>query len=183
MVTKANPFERPLIRSVIRLTSVTEPQPAILFRTGDATSPIGDGAKVIVHVCNDGVVWGAGFVMALSKRWREPEERYRTWASGKESMPFELGRVQMVRIAPDIEVANLIGQTGIHKRNGIPPIRYDAIERGLLDIASHCRQHSASVHMPRIGCGLAGGQWEKVEPLIREQLVAKGIAVTVYDLA
>src|SRR5437763_13872447 len=28
MVTKAKPFERPLIRSVIRLTSVTEPQPA-----------------------------------------------------------------------------------------------------------------------------------------------------------
>ncbi len=39
----------------------------------------------------------------------------------------------------------------------------------------------ASVHMPRIGCGLAGGKWEVVEPLIEEHLSAKGVAVTIYD--
>lgn len=35
--------------------------------------------------------------------------------------------------------------------------------------------------MPRIGCGLAGGQWEEIEPLIVSQLIEKGVAVTVYD--
>ena len=35
--------------------------------------------------------------------------------------------------------------------------------------------------MPRIGCGLAGGKWSVVEPLIEQQLVAAGVAVTVYD--
>jgi hypothetical protein len=35
--------------------------------------------------------------------------------------------------------------------------------------------------MPRIGCGLAGGKWSRVEPLITERLVRRGIAVTVYD--
>jgi O-acetyl-ADP-ribose deacetylase (regulator of RNase III) len=39
----------------------------------------------------------------------------------------------------------------------------------------------ASVHMPRIGCGLAGGDWSKVEPLITRRLTDKGIAVYVYD--
>ncbi len=39
----------------------------------------------------------------------------------------------------------------------------------------------ASVHMPRIGCGLAGGRWPRVEPLIVERLVRRGIEVTVYD--
>ena len=39
----------------------------------------------------------------------------------------------------------------------------------------------ASVHMPRIGCGLADGEWSKVEPLIEEHLCEAGIAVTVYD--
>lgn len=39
----------------------------------------------------------------------------------------------------------------------------------------------ASVHMPRIGCELAGGKWFRVEPLIQERLVGRGIAVTVYD--
>jgi O-acetyl-ADP-ribose deacetylase (regulator of RNase III) len=31
-------------------------------------------------------------------------------------------------------------------------------------------QWSASVRMPRIGCGLAGGEWEKAEPLIVDPL-------------
>lgn len=35
--------------------------------------------------------------------------------------------------------------------------------------------------MPRIGCGLAGGKWEKIEPLINKNLIEKGIDVFVYD--
>jgi hypothetical protein len=37
--------------------------------------------------------------------------------------------------------------------------------------------------MPRIGTGLAGGNWETVSQLIREELCAKDIPVTVYELA
>ncbi len=32
-----------------------------------------------------------------------------------------------------------------------------------------------------IGCGLAGGDWSRVEPLIMRRLVERGVAVTVYD--
>ena len=32
-----------------------------------------------------------------------------------------------------------------------------------------------------VGCGLAGGKWERIEPLILNELAAKGIAVYVYD--
>lgn len=36
-------------------------------------------------------------------------------------------------------------------------------------------------YMPRIGCGLAGGTWPRVEPLVENRLVRRGIPVTVYD--
>jgi hypothetical protein len=36
--------------------------------------------------------------------------------------------------------------------------------------------------MPRIGCGLAGGKWEEIEPIIDEELISIGVVVTVYDL-
>jgi hypothetical protein len=39
----------------------------------------------------------------------------------------------------------------------------------------------ATIHMPRIGCGLAGGKWESVEPLIR--IAIPTIEVFVYDLS
>jgi hypothetical protein len=35
--------------------------------------------------------------------------------------------------------------------------------------------------MPRIGCGLAGGEWSKIQPLIEKQLVSHSVRVTVYD--
>ena len=39
----------------------------------------------------------------------------------------------------------------------------------------------ASAHMPRIGCGLAGGRWELIEPLIVKTLCQRNVPVTVYD--
>lgn len=39
----------------------------------------------------------------------------------------------------------------------------------------------ATVHMPRIGCGLAGGKWSRVQPLTEEGLPDRGVRVTVYD--
>ena len=35
--------------------------------------------------------------------------------------------------------------------------------------------------MPRIGCGLAGGTWKEVEPIVQAAL--DGLPVVVYDLA
>ena len=63
-----------------------------------------------------------------------------------------------------------------------PPVRYDAIQDGLRVVATKAKELGASVHMPRIGCGLAGGKWDEVERIIREELTAPGVAVTVYDL-
>ena len=35
--------------------------------------------------------------------------------------------------------------------------------------------------MPRIGCGLAGGKWEIVENIIKDEFTKKGVEVYVYD--
>lgn len=47
----------------------------ITYITGDATRPQDQGAKIIVHICNDIGGWGKGFVVAISRRWPEPEQR------------------------------------------------------------------------------------------------------------
>ena len=63
-----------------------------------------------------------------------------------------------------------------------PPIRYPAVAAALVTVGDRALENGASVHMPRIGCGLAGGKWEQIEPLILAALSARGVAVTVYDL-
>jgi len=152
------------------------------YQTGDATRPVGDHRRIIVHVCNDSGRWGKGFVLAVSRRWREPERRYRALHRGQESQTFALGQVQFVRVEDAIWVANLIGQHGIGFRDGRPPVRYEAIRQGLRAVAAKAIELGASVHMPRIGCGLAGGKWEEVERIVERELIAARVTVTVYDL-
>ena len=154
----------------------------INYVEGDATDPIGAGPKIIVHVCNDVGGWGRGFVLALSARWSGPEERYHEWYAGRGGNDFALGRVQFVEVEPELWVANLIGQRDIVGTPDHPPVRYEAIESGLEAVAARAANLGASVHMPRIGCGLAGGEWRMVESIIERTLVGSNVPVTIYDL-
>ena len=153
---------------------------------GDATNPQTKGKKMIVHVCNDVGAWGAGFVLAISRRWSQPEADYLWWyrLRHEEYQPygtsrFRLGEVQYVNVTKDIVVCNMVAQSGIF--TGVPPIRYDALRLCLEKVAKSAKAWRASVHMPRIGCGLAGGTWEEVGPIVQETLVDQGIDTTVYD--
>jgi O-acetyl-ADP-ribose deacetylase (regulator of RNase III) len=154
---------------------------AIAYVRGDATNPLGPRNKIICHCCNDRGRWGKGFVLALSKKWPAPEAEYRRWF--RERTGFGLGEVQMVQVESRVWVANMIGQHGTRRGSGGPPIRYRALALCLNKLALEAAVRSASVHMPRIGCGLAGGRWDLVEPLITASLAAASIPVTVYDVA
>jgi len=153
----------------------------ITYIKGDATCPQAKGVKIICHVCNDIGGWGKGFVLAISNRWKEPESEYRKWLSEGKVGGFVLGAVQFVQVEQYIWIANMVGQRGIKRGSSGPPIRYEAIATCLQQVATKAKVLNATVHMPRIGCGLAGGEWSKVEPLIEEYLVGAGVSVTVYD--
>lgn len=157
----------------------------LAYVVGDATQPQGEAPRLLVHICNDIGAWGRGFVLALSTRYPEPEQAYKRWAAGQTEQPFTLGEVQFVPVAPDLTVANLIGQHDIARKNrptALPPVRYEAIRAGLERVRKEAKQNEATVHMPRIGAGVAGGDWALIAPIIGEELVAHGLNVTVYDL-
>lgn len=151
----------------------------IQYVTGDATSPVTGGSKIICHVCNNIGAWGAGFVLALSRKWKEPEQDYRNWF--KNGTP-KLGDVQFSTVGEDLFVANMIGQHGCGWNIKIPPIRYDAVMQCLEKVAEFAVKKNCSVHMPKIGCGLAGGTWDKIEPLIIKSLSERNVPVYVYTL-
>ena len=161
------------------MTTIETPPGAIVCLNGDATDPRTPGQNIVAHVCNDLGGWGRGFVLAVSRRWPEPERAYREWHRGRTG--FGLGEIQLVRVAPSIQVANMIGQHGFKTASSGPPVRYDAIRSCLARLAKVAAGQSASVHMPRIGCGLAGGRWDRVEPLIEDTLLTAGVPVYVYD--
>ena len=159
----------------------------IKYVKGDATHPVGDGNKLIIHCCNDIGGWGKGFVLALSRRWKLPEIQYRKWfENGNHHLatgPFELGEIQNVPVEEGIVVCNMIGQHGIFSNNNSKPIRYNAINSCLrkLSLLVQKDEDKYSVHAPRFGAGLAGGEWPLIEKLIEVHLTEKDIPVTIYD--
>jgi hypothetical protein len=135
---------------------------------GDATRPEGDGPKVLVHVCDDLGLWGAGFAKAVSKRWKGPERDYRAACKAGE---LKLGVARFVEAEPGLTVASLVARRGVRRVQ----LRPEALREALGAAARYAREKKASVHMPRIE------RWKDVERILRDTL--RGLRVTVYDLA
>jgi len=152
----------------------------ITYLKGDATNPQVEGNKIITHICNNIGGWGKGFVLAISKRWKKPESEYRKWSQNDKN--FHLGEIQTVQVEEDIWICNMIAQhKTITSSKGIPPIRYEAVEKCLEKLSDEALKMNAGIHMPRIGCGLAGGKWEEIEPIIERTLLSNNVEVYVYD--
>ena len=158
----------------------------IHYIKGDATKPlITEGEySVICHCCNTLGAGAAGFVLALSKRFPKVKEHYLSLI--KSIKPDErLGKVGFVKTNKNIVVANILGQDRIYRSaDGKIPLNYEALREGFKNVYDKFIDYKNipfTIHMPRIGCGLAGGKWEIVEDIIKDEFTKKGVEVYVYD--
>lgn len=154
------------------------------YLVGDATDPHHDGTAVIAHIGNNKGGWGKGFSGALSRRWPLAERYYRDWHRHGRAFnpPFELGEVQLLQVTDELWVATMIAQDGYRSAANPVPLDLTALRRCLRTLADEATRLPASVHAPRIGTGLGGGDWNDIEPLIGATLLAAGVPTTVYDL-
>ena len=152
--------------------------PFALLR-GDALEPRGSGLKIIAHVVNDATVnWGAGFGRAVQTKWPEAQRHFR--AKFEASVGRKLGLTSHSRVAEDVHTFQMVCQKG-YGPSSKPRLKYEALRSCLGDLRHIAQQQGATVHMPKIGTGEAGGSWELVSNLIAEELCAQGISVTVYE--
>ncbi len=148
----------------------------ITYTLGDATLlQEGEGIKILCHVCNDIGYWGKGFVLAISKRWSEPENHYKAQES------YKLGTTEIIKVADNIYVANMIAQQGVNswRRKKKCRISYDHLRQCLNAVNDFAVTNNATLHMPRIGCGLALGDWNIIQRILLDTVT---VPITVYTL-
>lgn len=154
--------------------------PELTYLRGDATRPRGGGFRVIGQVVNDRAsTWGGGFALVVRKKWPAVQESFRSWAENRTN--FQLGKVHVANIDESTAVFNMVCQHG-YGPSPKPRIRYAHLKGCLEQLAVFAVQKQASVHMPRIACGQAGGSWEIVRELIDDTLGRQGVRVIIYDL-
>ena len=155
--------------------------PTIQYLNGDATSPRGDGDRIITHVVNDATPrWGGGFARVVGQSWPEAQQDFVSWVEQDRSR-LRLGNHRLFQVEDDLWVFHMVAQHG-YRQSSRPGIRYHHLETCLRALHDAAHDHMASVHMPRIGCGQAGGNWPVVAELIDDILCRNGIDVTVYTL-
>ena len=146
---------------------------------GDATAPRGQGPRIVAQIVNDRTPrWGGGgFASSVRRRWPGVQSAFEVWAK---EHPLVLGATHLVQAEPDVWVFSMVAQHG-YGASTSPRIRYWALERALGELADTSLRLAASVHVPRLGAGQAGGSWSVVAQLLAENVVARGVEVTVYD--
>ncbi len=153
----------------------------IEYLFGDARKPRGTGKRLIAHIVNDGAAkWGGGFALEVAKEWSFIQDEFQEWVD-QDRGNLTLGNVHSAEISDDLSIVHMVAQRG-YGPSGQPRIRYAALSDALSQLREIAARQGASVHMPRIGTGQAGGNWELIRDLIDEHLVRRGIPVFVYLL-
>lgn len=154
--------------------------PVLTYLKGDVTQPILDRC-VIAHVCNDIGVMGSGVAKAISDKWPDVRKGYLDWFNLNQKsnleydQKFQLGNIQICVVDFEGEnplkvVVNMIAQHSIITRGEKKPIRYDALRLCLYQVYTFCSQNNFTLHMPMIGSGLAGGDWNIIEQIIKNEM-------------
>ena len=136
---------------------------------------------IIVHQVNCQGVMGSGVAKAIRDKYPEVYMRYNDYVL--DHLDIEdfhssrlLGRTFLTQGKDGKIIANVFGQDHFIPR-GIRHTSYDALEKGLQQLKNDT---DGDLAMPRIGCGLGGGDWHIVSAIIESVFDDRNIYV--YDL-
>ena len=170
----------PRVAALVRFDQSILHLPPIRMLHGNILEPRGQGPKLLCQLVNDRATkWGGGVARQMANRFPDAESAF-TRSFLETTRGERLGTVIFTEASSDITIASMIAQQGFG-RSLFPRIRYAALTQCLAATASYALELGASVHMPQIGTGAAGGSWKTIEELIDDTMVRAGLSVTVYD--
>jgi hypothetical protein len=147
---------------------------------GDVTNPVGEGIKIIPHIISDLGVCGAGVAKTIVEKW--PDVKLDILSTKGRYGELVLGIcVRSWAENNEVIVISMVAQKGLRSRDNLFPIRYAALTDCMRKVLEFVSNNNYSIHCSKFGSGLAGGDWNFIEALIKEIWVDNGIDVTVYE--
>ena len=170
----------PRVAGLVRFVKADDDLSPIRILHGNILEPRGGGQKFICQLVNDrATAWGGGVARKMASRFPEAESLFKKQII-QLARDERLGQVIFSRATDEITVVSLIAQEG-YGPSLFPRIRYAALKKCLHTIAAQAKKNGASIHMPRIGTGSAGGDWGTIEEMLDDVMVRAGLFVTVYE--
>jgi len=127
-------------------------------------------ADIIAHQVNCKFVMGGGVALALRKKWPVVYKKYIEIKNLYTNKPSNkcLGICQIIEVDQNRYVANLFGQDDLGY--GKCYTNYAALETALKELLFHVEyMELKTIAFPWLmSCGLAGGDWSIVKPLIEK---------------
>jgi len=158
----------------------------IIYFNGDVleaikTSKDEHTTKILLHICNNKGGWGAGFVLALSKVWPQPEATYRLAYKAKNEC--FLGDIQVTKVDKGIYVVSMIAQDGYKTPSNPHPLNYDALQSCLEKIMQWINDKEVEfpvIYGPKFGTGLAGGDWILISEYLKQ--ILGEVQINIYEI-
>jgi O-acetyl-ADP-ribose deacetylase (regulator of RNase III) len=132
---------------------------------------------VIVHGCNCFCTMGAGVALAIQEEFPEAyaADLVTNKSDRKKLGDFSFATVK--RNEHDITIVN--GYTQFHFHGESVLVDYDAVQRLFKKVK---QQFSGKrIGYPKIGAGLAGGDWERISQIIEQELADEDHCLVVYS--
>jgi O-acetyl-ADP-ribose deacetylase (regulator of RNase III) len=135
--------------------------------------------ELIIHQVNCLGVMGSGLAKAIKDRYPAAFREYNKLCSDDVVVPKNklLGIAQFVRVYDNRVVCNLFGQFTFLPRT-VRHTDYDALRTGFETIKK--TYPKIDIAVPKIGCGLGGGDWKIVSTMLEE--IFDDRDVYVYEL-
>lgn len=134
--------------------------------------------QLLCHGVNCSGGFGSGLAGQIAKKYPRVRELYYKKYNYE---GWQLGEVQFVRIKNSLFIANCATQK-YYGRGVQQYVDYNAIETCLREVFSFANENQLSVGLPKIGCGLGGGDWLIVKELINKlSVIYNRLDIVVYE--
>lgn len=130
---------------------------------------------IIVHGCNCFHTFGAGIARAIKQRWPETHRTDVTQSAYGDRN--KLGSITTTNVSPSLTVINGYTQFG-YGSNG-PNVDYEAVRSVFRHIKERYGNKGLRFGIPKIGAGLAGGDWDTISRIIYEEMNAENVTVVI----